>query len=874
MLSPQTVRRIILLLLIIFLPVAGILIAERFMPVDRRLDRDDAGERAGEEEEEEGTAPSDWFFAQRAYPHAEIDPADLARMRAEAASLKAEVPDNAVAWDPVGPINIGGRIADLAIDPHDPLTVYVGAAEGGVLKTTDGGVSWTPLFDQQETLSIGDLAVDPDDGDILYVGTGEPNGGGGSVTYGGNGIYKTTNGGATWTHMGLAATRYIGRVVVDPANPDRVFVAALGSLFSTNPERGIFRSSDAGATWQHVLAVTDSTGAIDLVIDPANPLRVYAATWERIRRPNMRRYGGPTSAIYRSTDGGDSWAILGGGLPSPAAVNGRIGLALCAANPLVLYAIYADQIGNFAGVYKTTDGGDSWTRTNDSALTSAYATYGWWFGNIRVEPTNPDRVYVLGLDFYRSTNGGASWSINGSNMHVDHHAMEFAPTDAGQVFYEGNDGGLYVTLNGAGTWTELNGLPITQFYTLDVDYQLPHRRYGGTQDNGTNRTLTGSASDWSQIYGGDGFYVNVDPGNNNYIYAEYQYGGLGRSTNGGLSFTSATSGIPSGDRKNWSTPVVLDPNDPSILYYGSQRVYRSVNRAVSWSAISPDLTDGVPGQGGVVYATITTIAVAPSDPLVLYAGTDDANVWVTQNAGGNWTRIDAVLPERWVTRVAVDPTSAAIAYATLSGFRDDDPLPHVYRTTDFGATWNPISSNLPEAPVNDLVVDPEDPAALYVATDVGVYSTNDTGGSWSALGTDLPNVVVSALKLHQPTRVLTAATYGRSMFTYDLGAAAGIEVAAGAPAAAPRLFPAVPNPAREGTSLGFDLPRDAEVRVCVYDVQGRFVRELVQGRLAAGNHEARWDGRNASGVAVARGLYLVRLEADGIARIRKVAVDR
>jgi photosystem II stability/assembly factor-like uncharacterized protein len=831
-------------------------------------------EHERKEEEEQGESlPNDWFFAQRAYPHESIDPADLSRARDQAAELRAAASDGAVAWDPVGPTNIGGRIADLAIHPLDPLTVYVGAAEGGVIKTTDAGVTWIPTFDNLESLSTGDLAIHPTNGDILYAGTGEPNGGGGSVTYGGVGVYKTTNGGATWTNVGLTDTRYIGRVVIDPVTPDRVFVAALGALFSTSPERGVFRSTDAGGSWEHVLSVSDSTGAVDLVIDPSNPDRVYAATWERIRRPHTRRYGGPTSAVYRSTDGGDSWSILGGGLPSPSAVNGRIGLTLCQSDPDILYAIYADMTGFFAGVYKTTNGGDTWTRTNDSALSNVYSSFGWWFGNIRVQPNNPDRVYVLGLNPYRSTNGGASWSQIGSNMHVDHHAMEFAALDP-SLIYEGNDGGLYQSFDSGASWNELNGLPITQFYTVEVDFQLPQRRYGGTQDNGTNRTLTGASNDWSRILGGDGFYVNVDPLDNRFVYAEWQWGNLNRSTNGGSSFSNATNGISGSDRQNWSTPVILDPSDPTTLYFGSHRVYRSTNRAVSWDAISGDLTDGSGGSGGVVFGTLTTLAVAATDPEVIYAGTDDANVWVTQNGGGNWTRIDAGLPERWVTRVAVDPTSAAIAYVTLSGFRDDDPLAHVFRTTDFGSTWTAASGNLPEAPVNDLLIDPDAPATLYAATDVGVYVSTDEGGSWSALGIGLPNGVVTDLELHPPTRTLTAATYGRSMFTHDLGIVTGTEVAETAPALAPRLAPASPNPTPGETSLDYELPRQVRVTLTIYDVSGRLVRRLVDGPAPAGSHTARWDGRNAGGLRVGPGVYLAHLEADGVARTRKINVSR
>jgi hypothetical protein len=536
-----------------------------------------------------------------------------------------------------------------------------------------------------------------------------------------------------------------------------------------------------------------------------------------------------------------------------------------------LYAIYADLVGNFAGVYRSTNGGDTWVRTNDGALAGSYATYGWWFGNIRVDPVNSDRVFVLGLNAYRSTNGGASWAQFGSNMHVDHHALEFADA-AGQIIYEGNDGGLYVSMNGGGTWLEIANLPITQFYTVEVDWQLPHRRYGGTQDNGTNRTLTGAPNDWAEIFGGDGFYVNVDPVNNSFVYAESQYGGLGRSTNGGSSFVGATSGISGSDRMNWSTPVVFDPTNPQNLFYGANRLYRSTNRAVSWTAISPDLSDGNPGSGGVVFGTITTVAAAPANPQVVYAGTDDANVWVTQNGGGAWTRVDAALPERWITRVAVDPLSAATAYVTLSGFRDDDPLPHVFQTTNFGAAWTAISSNLPEAPVNDIEIDQARPGTLYVATDVGVYVTSDLGGSWAALGTQLPNGVVSDLDLHAPTQILTAATYGRSMFTYDLAATTAVADGASAPALAPRLGPATPNPTRGATRLTVELQRTAPVTLAIYDAAGRLVRSLAQGSLPAGEHAIAWDGRNAQGRAVSGGVYLVRLEAGGIVRTGKVTV--
>ncbi|MGH2571350.1 MAG: WD40/YVTN/BNR-like repeat-containing protein, partial [bacterium] len=599
----------------------------------------------------------------------------------QADAMRSAAERSAEAWDPVGPRNVGGRIADVACHPVNPSIVYAGAAEGGVFKTTDGGSTWFPTFDDESSLSIGSIAIDPNAPETIWVGTGEPNGGGGSVTYGGTGVFKSTNGGATWTNMGLPASRHIGRVVVDPSASDRVFVAVLGAMWSTNPERGVYRTTNGGASWQQVHALNDSTGAIDLAIDPSNPDRVYAAMWERTRAPDNLNYGGNGSGIWRSTDGGDTWSELTIGLPAGPSV-GRIGLSLAASSPSTLYAIYADASpGSFMGVYKTTNGGDTWTQTNDGALSGVYATYGWWFGNIRVDPANANRVFVLGFTYFRSTNGGGSWSDVGSSMHVDHHGQAFAP---GGVIWEGNDGGMYKSTNGGSAWTKLPDLPLTQFYTVEVDHQFPVRRYGGTQDNGTNRTLTGGDDDWQNILGGDGFHCQVDPVNNAYVYAEWQYGELHRSTNGGSSFGSIGSGLSG--RTNWSMPVVLDPSNPATIFAGTQWVYRSANRGTSWAAISPDLTDG-PSGGNNTYATITTLAVAPTDPNVVWAGTDDANVWVTTNGGGNWTKVDGTLPERWVTRVAVDPTDATVSYVTISGFRWDEPLPHVFRSTDFGASW-------------------------------------------------------------------------------------------------------------------------------------------------------------------------------------------
>ncbi len=808
-----------------------------------------------------GKIPSDWFLRQRAWPQADVD--QRARLEAFAQARRSRsIARNSNTWQPVGPTNVGGRIADIACHPTDPSIVYAGTASGGVFKTTDGGTTWFPTFDDESSLSIGSVAVDPGNAQTIWVGTGEPNGGGGSVTYGGTGVFRSTDGAATWQNMGLTDTRYIGRVRVHPSDPNTVFVAALGSQWTTSPDRGVYRTTDAGSSWDRVLASTDSTGAVDLLIHPTTPSTVYAVMWERSRGPDYLDYGGPTSGLFRSTDGGDTWGELTSGLPSGD--RGRIGIAQCESQPNVMYAIYAESNpGAFVGLYRSTDAGLTWSQTNDSSLSGMYSSFGWWFGNVRVDPDDPDVVFALGLDSYRSTNGGSSWSWISSTMHVDHHALDFASD--GTIF-EGNDGGMYRSTNGGSTWAKLDDLPVNQFYAIEVDEQFPDRRYGGMQDNGTQRTLTGADDDWSSILGGDGFRPLVDPVNNQYVYAEYQRGALFRSSNGGSSFSYIGGGI--GGNANWSMPVAFDPQDPATLFAGTQQVWRSTNRGTSWSSISPDLTDG---GGGSPFGTITTIAISPVNSDHMLVGTDDANVWRTSNGGGTWTQVDAVLPERWVTRVAFDPANATHAYVTISGFRYDEYQPHVFRTTNLGDTWTDVSGDLPQAPVNDIVVDPQAVNRLYVATDFGVYLTVNLGGSWFPMGNGLPNVVVNDLELHDGTRTLLAGTYGRSMWAIDLEPKpTDVPLAASGRGPGIWLAPISPNPVREGPlEVRWTQAQAADVRVTVHDVTGRRVAGLASGPRTAGNHRVAW---NPGAAGVGSGVFLVRLESAGAVTGRKLTV--
>ncbi len=812
---------------------------------------------------EPGAFPNDWASMQRAYPYNRINFEQLREAKADARVMAmATERTRAGVWVERGPTNVGARVTDLAIHPTSTNIIYAAMASGGVFRSTNGGANWSPIFDDQAVLTIGDIALDPNNPDIIYVGTGEANSS--SFSWFGEGMYKSNDAGATWSYIGLEETRYIGRVIVDPDDSDRIWVAGMGSLFGTDSNRGVYRSLDAGGTWDKVFALTDSTSAVDLAIHPTNADTIFVAMWERVRGLTYRRSGGPSSGIWRSYDGGDSWAELTNGLPAGSTV-GRIGIAIAESNPDIMYAFYCDHPGYFYGVYKSIDGGDTWNVTNDSALEGMTSSFGWYFGQIRVDPTDPSRAFAMGVPFYRTENGGFSWAEVGPGNHVDHHAMEFDPWMPSRI-YEGNDGGIYVSNDSGDNWTKLYDQPTNQFYAIEIDYQNPNRLYGGTQDNGTLRTVDGNPDDWERIFGGDGFYVVVDPTDSNTIFCEYQWGNAYRSNDFGYSWGWALNGVDDGDRRNWSSPIVMDPSNTSTLYFGTYRVWKTTNQGDSWNDISGDLTNGGVGTFG----TVTTIAVAPTDPDVVYAGTDDSHVWVTQNGGANWTDVSGLLPNRWCTRVAVDPADADIAYATFSGLRWNENIGYVYRTDDAGANWTDITNNLPGAPVNALAVDPDYSNILYAGSDVGCFFSMDTGATWNLVGTGLPAVPVFDIKIHQPTRTLVAGTHGRSMHSIDLNDVTGIPDDGEVQSVV--SLSNHPNPFRSSTTVAFTLERPADVLLAIYDIAGHRVRTLESGRRTAGDHELSWDGRNETGRDVANGIYFMKLEAGDQVAVSKVNV--
>jgi photosystem II stability/assembly factor-like uncharacterized protein len=809
--------------------------------------------------------PYEFAYIQRTFPYYNADPRayldaiEHVKEMKNALLLNKSASAN-VQWEFAGPINIAGRVVDIEFNPVNPNIVYAASATGGVFKSIDVGVTWFPIFDDQSVMPIGDICVDPVNPDIIYVGTGEANGG--HNNFAGGGVFKSTDAGNTWQFLGLEETVSIGRILVDPTDNNIVYMAAVGSYFGPNPERGVYKSTNGGNTWFQSLFVSDTTGAIDIIMDPTNPSFLMAAMWERVRRPNDSHLYGPSSGIYKTSNGGNTWKLLGPstGLPDASAQNiGRIGLAISKSNPSISYALYTDGYF-YTGLYKTTDYGNNWINADPlNGISAGTSSFSWYFGQVRIHPTNPQMIYAMDVAFMRSSNGGNTWPIvygysGPDHLHVDHHALAFHPTNPDYLI-NGNDGGINISTDAGVIWSNPVHLPNTQFYEIGLDYNNPQKLYGGTQDNGTLRTNIGGIDDWQRILGGDGFYVNVDFNNPNIIYAEYQFGNLFKSTNGGISFFSAMSGISSNDPTNWSTPVIMSHHNSSVLYYGTNKLYRTTNGASSWSAISSSLTDYEPGRR---LGTITTIAVAPSDYNVIYVGTDDSHVWVSTDYGSVWTDISLgpELPYRWVTRVAVDPFDAGIVYVTFSGLKWQDPQPHVFKSTNMGASWTDISSNLPDAPVNAFAVDNNDRNRLYVGSDVGAFVSFNGGASWEILGEGLPAVSVYDMKIHPTENYLAIGTHGRSMYKLDLNqlpvsvdddfvSLKGFE-----------LYQNYPNPFNPSTSIQYAVSSRQFVSLKVYDILGREVATLVNEEKPAGSYEIEFDASSLTS-----GIYFYKIQA-------------
>jgi len=769
----------------------------------------------------------------------------------EAASIVKNIP-----FTNIGPTVMSGRVADLDVNPKDPTEFYVGYASGGLWYTNNNGITFTPVMDNAPTQNIGDIAVDWVNG-TLWVGTGENNSS--RSSYAGIGILKSTDKGKTWQNMGLMDAHHIGRIIINPSNPDEVVVGSIGHLYSANEERGIYKTTDGGKTWKQTLFINKDTGVIDIAIAPNNFNVMYAASWERERKAWNFVGSGTNSAIYKSIDGGENWKnISGNGFPVGSGV-GRIGLAVYDEN--TVYALHDSQfefpeeknkekkntsdlafyneifknstgeefvdlddkeidtylksygfhekyralnIKNFiqskaltpgevpeflqssqaipayavtgAEVYLSANGGATWRKMNKEKL-SFYSSYGYYFGEIRVDAQDKNAIYVLGISLLKSKDGGETYTtISTENVHSDHQAFWINPNRSGHLI-NGNDGGLNMSYDDGESWSKLNYAAVGQFYYVFADNQKPYNVYGGLQDNGVwygpnnariDRRWEGTGQNpFKSIMGGDGMQVQVDSRDHNIVYTGSQFGSYYRIN---LADGKRVSITPKSEEKeetfrfNWQTPILLSPHNQDILYFGSNKLHRSFNQGDDWEAISDDLTLGEK-KGNVAYGTLTTISESPFQFGLLYVGSDDGLIQLTKNGGASWQSISSSLPkDMWVSRVVASAHKKERVYATLNGYRWDNFTPYVYRSDDYGLSWKNIGTTIPAAAINVIKEDPKSPNVLYVGSDNGLYVSFDTGETWNSFSNGIPSVAVHDLVIQPDAKEMIVATHGRSLY--------------------------------------------------------------------------------------------------------------
>ena len=767
---------------------------------------------------------------------------------------------NNVKFRAVGPTNMSGRVVDLDVNDANPTHFIVAYASGGLWKTENNGMSFTPLFDNESTMTIGDIAVDwKTNGQTIWVGTGENNSS--RSSYAGDGVYKSTDGGKTWQHVGLQATHHIGKVILHPTDPNTVWVAAVGGLYSANPERGVYKTTDGGKTWTQTLFVDTNTGAIDLDIHPTNPNVLFASMWYKQRSAWNFVEGGKSSGIYQSTDGGTTWKLISteaSGLPQGEGV-GRIGLDIYAGNPDIMYAFVDNQdkrkpeekkeeegltikqlkdmsadafikladntINEFldrsgfpeknsakqlkkdieagklkvkdiydfvagandellssavkgAEIYRTDDGGKTWKKTHEDYI-DIVSTYGYYFGQVFVAPSDPNRVVTFGVPILLSEDAGKSWkSVDRENVHSDHHALWINPTNPDHMI-NGNDGGVNVTYDKGKHWSHLNSEPLGQFYAIAVDMEKPYNIYGGLQDNGvwfgTSRPREGvPLPTWKSIMGGDGMQVQVDWRDNSTVYTGFQFGNyfrLDKNRSGFGNMKRLVMPREIGDPKlrfNWQAPIHLSRHNQDIVYFGSNKFHRSLDKGETFETLSADLTRGGK-EGDVPFGTLATIDESPLRFGLIYAGSDDGLIHVSKDAGYTWTKISDALPQNlWVSRVTASAHSEGTVDASLNGYRNDNFKAYLYASSDYGQTWKPIGTDLPAEPINVVKEDPSNANILYVGTDHGVYISLDKGTSFMRMSGDLPAVAVHDLLVHPREKELVIGTHGRSIYVADV----------------------------------------------------------------------------------------------------------
>jgi photosystem II stability/assembly factor-like uncharacterized protein len=693
-------------------------------------------------------------------------------------------------WRSIGPANMGGRTADVEGVPGNPNVVYVGTGSGGVLKTTNGGNSWRPVFERHGTLSIGDIALEPGNPDVVWVGTGEANPRN-SVSFG-DGVYKSTDGGKTWQHMGLTDTRHISRIVVNPRNPDVVYVGALGHAFGPNEERGVFMTTDGGRTWRKTLYVDAQHGIADLDIDPQNPNVLVAAVWAFERKPWTHTSGSERGGVFRSLDGGRTWAKMTTGLPK---LIGRIGVKFAPSNPNIVYAIMEAKEGK---LYRSDDKGETWRRVSDQA---SIVSRGFYYTDLRVDPKNENRVYAIASNLFVSIDGGRTFRSITGRTHIDYHSLWIDPTNPSRM-WQGQDGGIAVSWDAGETWEYVNNFPLGQFYQIHLDNREPfYYVMGGLQDNGSwtgpSRTREPAGimnDDWRMVSFGDGFYMLNHPDDPELYLSESQGGNVVRTDMRNREQQLVIPSYPTGGgpasesrhRFNWNAPLVPSPHDKNTVYLGGNVLFKSTDFGKTWAAISPDLTTNDKTKqgeaGGPVafenttaeyYTTIISIAESPARAGVIWVGTDDGNLQLTTDGGKTWRNVvrnvSGVREGSEVSHVEPSRTDADVAYVSFDRHKLDDLRPYVYKTTDGGRSFRNVTGNLPaNAYVWVVREDPRNPNLVYAGTELGIYASYKGGGDWIPLNLrNLPNVSVHDIKVHPRDNDLVIATHGRSVWVFD-----------------------------------------------------------------------------------------------------------
>ena len=719
-------------------------------------------------EHEDHEAPFEHFAFMRSFPDASLDMAAYNQMLNNATfDFSQAKTSSTLSWQQEGPTNIGGRITCLKIHPTNQNIIFAGCPGGGLFKTTDAGATWIPVFDAQPFLSISCITFDPTNPSIMYVGTGDPDIP--FTSFIGNGVYKSTDGGISWANIGLNQQGIITQILINPLNTNMIYASAMGTPMVRDFNRGIYKTTNGGTNWNQVLSIDNQTGVSDMMMDFTNPNIIYACSWSRIRT-NTESFGfSNSSRIYKTSNAGTNWNILSNGLPNTKLA--RFGICMSKQNANKIYVSVCDSTYNLENIYVSTNGGTSFSALPGSASASGlYNSFGWYFGKLMVNPSNDNEILIAGVEHYKSTDGGNSFNLNqppwwNYNPHADIHDIQFkSATD----YIIATDGGLYETFDDGGNWYKLDDIPNTQFYKVNYNPFNNNEYLGGAQDNGTmSGGLTSGVNNWLRLFGGDGFQPRMDNTDPQIMYAETQNGGLYVSMDAGSSFNNFSSSINGSDRRNWDMPYVFGGNSNSIMYTGTYRVYKNTtNPFESWTPISGDLTDGI------IYAerfhNISCVDNSSLNTNYIYAGTSDGNVWRSLDDGTTWDSLQMTLPYRYVTSVHSSPNVLNNVYVTHSGYRYNQYIPHIHKSTNNGTNWIDISGDLPQAGINDMLVLPGYENVLFVASDIGVYYTVNGGTNWTRLGNNMPIMVVWDLEYNPNTNKLIAGTYARGLQTIDV----------------------------------------------------------------------------------------------------------